>query len=104
MTPYAAESQANLSETQATEIGTAAYIFGYPLVTMEVTRRVTTNTADPAGLRAPMGQFAHARRFPPPTYRDIPVPMPTRCTPQAGLTSPRNRTFSIFQKPRAATS
>jgi hypothetical protein len=72
MTRDAAESQANLSETQATEIGAAAYIFGYPLVTMEVTRRVTTNTADPAGLRAPMGQFAHARRFPPPTYRDIP--------------------------------
>jgi hypothetical protein len=40
---------------------------------MEVTRRVTTNTADPAGLRAPMGQFAHARSFPPVTYRDIPA-------------------------------
>jgi hypothetical protein len=58
---------------QATEIGTLVYIYGYPLVTMEVTRRVTTNTADPAGLRAPMGQFAHARSFPPVTYRDIPA-------------------------------
>jgi hypothetical protein len=73
MTPDAAESQANLSEAQATEIGTAAYIYGYPLVTLEVTRRVTTNTAHPAGLRAPMGQFAHARSFPPLTYRDVPA-------------------------------
>jgi hypothetical protein len=72
MKPDAAQSQAELSEEQATEIGTEVFIFGYPLVTMEVTRRVTTNTADPAGLRGPMGQFAHAREFPPVTYRDIP--------------------------------
>jgi hypothetical protein len=61
-----------ISEEQATEIGAEAYIFGYPLVTLEMTRRVTTNTAAPFGLRAPMGQFVHARRFPPITYRDIP--------------------------------
>jgi len=61
-----------LSEKQATEIGTEVYIYGYPLVTMEMTRRVMTNTADPAGLRSPMGQFAHARKFPPVTYRDVP--------------------------------
>ena len=67
-----AQSQAKLSEKQATEIGAAVYIYGYPLITMEMTRRLTTNTAEPAGLRAPMGQFAHARTFPPVTYRDIP--------------------------------
>jgi hypothetical protein len=61
-----------LSEKQATEIGTEVYIYGYPLVTLEMTRRVTTNTADPAGLRAPMGQFAHARKYPSVTYRDVP--------------------------------
>jgi hypothetical protein len=72
MTPGAAESKAELSEEDAAEIGTEVYVYGYPLVTMEMTRRVATNTADPAGLRAPMGQFAHARTFPPVTYRDIP--------------------------------
>jgi hypothetical protein len=61
-----------LSEKQATEIGAEVYIYGYPLVTMEMTRRVMTNTADPVGLRSPMGQFAHAREFPPVTYRDVP--------------------------------
>ena len=33
-----------------------AYTFGYPLVTMEMTRRVITNVAEPAGTRGPMGQ------------------------------------------------
>ena len=56
-----AEDQPRLSKEQAAEIATAVYIYGYPLVTLEMTRRVTTNIAAPAGLRAPMGQFAHAR-------------------------------------------
>ncbi len=67
-----AQEQPQVSEKQATEIGTDVYIYGYPLVTLEMTRRLTTNTVEPAGMRAPMGQFAHARTFPPPTYRDIP--------------------------------
>ena len=32
-----------------------AYIFGYPLVTMELTRRGLTNVAAPEGKLAPMG-------------------------------------------------
>jgi hypothetical protein len=38
-------------------LATDAYIFGYPLVTMEMTRRVMTNVAAPEGNRGPMGQF-----------------------------------------------
>jgi hypothetical protein len=67
-----AQDEPKLSEKRAAEIGTEAYIYGYPLVTMEMTRRLTTNTVNPAGLRAPMGQFAHARKYPPVTFRDIP--------------------------------
>jgi hypothetical protein len=70
--PDVAQGQAKLSEKQATDIGAEVYIYGYPLVTLEMTRRVTTNTAEPVGLRAPMGQFAHAREYPPMTYQDIP--------------------------------
>ena len=36
-------------------LATEAYIYGYPLVTMEMTRRVITNVAAPEGTRAPMG-------------------------------------------------
>ncbi len=37
---------------QAFDIATEAYIYGYPLVTMEMTRRVMTNTVKPAGRHA----------------------------------------------------
>ena len=69
-----AQGKPKLSEKQATEIGAQVYIYGYPLVTIEMTRRLTTNTAEPAGMRAPMGQFAHARTFPAITYLNVPAP------------------------------
>jgi hypothetical protein len=39
--PDVAQGQAKLSEKQATDIGAEVYIYGYPLVTLEMTRRVT---------------------------------------------------------------
>src|SRR5262245_35615077 len=38
-------------------LATDAYIYGYPLVTVEMTRRVITNVATPQATRAPMGQL-----------------------------------------------
>ena len=49
---------------EALAIGTQAYIYGYPLVTMEMTRRVMTNVAEPGAKYAPMGQFARMRSYP----------------------------------------
>src|SRR5579871_81736 len=46
------------------EIATQAYIYGYPLVTMDMTRRALTNVAEPGAGRAPMGQFARLRSYP----------------------------------------
>ena len=37
-----------VTEEEAAKIATEAYIYGYPLVTLEITRRVVTNTAVPA--------------------------------------------------------
>ena len=51
-----------------------AYVFGYPLVTMEMTRRVLTNAAKPEGLHAPMGQFANAREYPTAAFKDVTAP------------------------------
>jgi hypothetical protein len=59
---------------EAKQIATEAYIYGYPLVTMEMTRRVMTNTAKPDGGHAPMGQFASARTFPDASFRDVTAP------------------------------
>ncbi|HUO51610.1 MAG TPA: DUF1254 domain-containing protein [Gemmatimonadaceae bacterium] len=41
-----------------------AYMYAYPLVTMEYTRRASTNVAAPGASKAPMGQFAKLRSYP----------------------------------------
>jgi hypothetical protein len=56
------------------EIASDAYIYGYPLVTMEMTRRVITNVAEPVGTRGPMGQLIKARSYPDASYRDVTAP------------------------------
>jgi hypothetical protein len=48
-----------------------AYIYGYPLVMTEMTRRVMTNVRAPAPKSAPTGQFANYRDFPTPTTQDV---------------------------------
>lgn len=51
-----------------------AYIYAYPLVTMEITRRVITNVADTAGTRGPMGHVIKLRQYPDATFRDVTAP------------------------------
>lgn len=51
-----------------------AYTFGYPLVTMEMTRRVMTNVAAATGMRAPMSHFIKAREYPSSAFRDVTAP------------------------------
>ncbi|QRG07331.1 DUF1254 domain-containing protein [Xanthobacter dioxanivorans] len=51
-----------------------AYVYGYPLVTMEYTRRVMTNVAAPEGMRAPMGTIIKARSYPDAAFRDVTAP------------------------------
>ena len=55
-------------------IATDAYVYGYPLVTMELTRRVLTNVAQPKGTRGPMGQIIKLRQYPDATFRDVTAP------------------------------
>ncbi len=67
-------SGAAVSEQEAAQIGTDAYIYGYPLVTMEMTRRVLTNSAEPKGAHAPMGQIAKLRAYPTPENKEVTAP------------------------------
>ena len=55
-------------------LATDAYIYGYPLVTLEMTRRVITNVAKPEGTRAPMGQLIRLREYPNSSFRDVTAP------------------------------
>jgi hypothetical protein len=70
----AQQAGAPLSADQAAAIGTDAYIYGYPLVTVEITRRVVTNAARPVGLHAPTGQFGRAREYPTAAFKDVTAP------------------------------
>lgn len=51
-----------------------AYIYAYPLVTMEMTRRVITNVAEVKGTRGPMGHLIKLREYPNATFRDVTAP------------------------------
>jgi hypothetical protein len=51
-----------------------AYVYGYPLVTMEMTRRVLTNVAKPEGKAAPMAQIAKLRAYPTPQDKEVTAP------------------------------
>src|SRR5215470_7161552 len=55
-------------------LATDAYIYGYPLVTMEMTRRVITNVAKPEGTHAPMGHLIRLREYPTAAFRDVTAP------------------------------
>jgi hypothetical protein len=61
-------------EAEALAIATEAYVYAYPLVTMDMTRRIMTNVAAPEGTRAPMGQFVRLREYPSAKFRDVTAP------------------------------
>lgn len=53
-----------LSEEAAEALAAEAYVFGYPLVLMDVTRQVETAVPRPNGVKAPMNRFVHGGREP----------------------------------------
>jgi hypothetical protein len=55
-------------------IAVDAYIYGYPLVTMEMTRRVVTNAAAAEAGHAPMGQLIRLREYPNASFHDVTAP------------------------------
>ena len=60
------------SEQESYEIGVEAFLYFYPLVTMDTTRRQATNIeAGKVIGRGPMNTFTHVRRFPPADFRDV---------------------------------
>ncbi len=67
-----AQSTNSLSVQEANEIAIEAYHYFYPLISMEVTRKVTTNV--PAGIKpglGPMNQFHHFRAYPTAEFREV---------------------------------
>jgi len=67
-------AQEKLTEQDAVQIATEAYIYGYPLVTIEMTRRVATNVEKPEGAHAPMGQLILFRQYPTAEFKTVTAP------------------------------
>jgi len=59
-----------LSDEEAREIAVEAYIYAFPLVLMEISRRTSTNIAAPGHRKAPVNRFGHMQRFPDASFRD----------------------------------
>ena len=67
-TVHAAEP---ITEATAHAIGVQAYVYLYPLVTMDITRRQLTNVARAEGISAPPNSFANIPEFPSATMRAV---------------------------------
>jgi len=74
LAPAPGRAAAPLGADEATKLATDAYVYGYPLITMEYTRRVMTNVAAPVEKLAPMGQFARLRAYPTPADKEVTAP------------------------------
>ena len=69
--PIGAQS---LTPEEARSIALDAYIYGYSLVTTEVTRVQMSNVAQVEETRGPMNQFVNVKRYPPADYRGVSAP------------------------------
>jgi hypothetical protein len=71
-----ATSSSSLSPQEAHKIAVDAYIYGYSLVTSEITRFAFTNTEkpQPETLQAPLNQIVNQTLYPPAKYKGVTAP------------------------------
>ena len=68
----AARAETTIAEPQADAIGIDAYVYFYPLVTMDVTRRQSTNIeAGKEFGKGPMNAFVNVPAYPPGDYKGV---------------------------------
>src|SRR4029079_16578583 len=63
--PMLAPKAKAITEEEAHAIGVDAYLYFYPLVSMDITRLQSTNVVSPKGLSSPPNSFANAPAYPP---------------------------------------
>lgn len=63
-----------ITPQEAEQIATEVYVYAYPLVTMDITKEIMTNTAEPQNQKAPVGQFANLRTYPDASFTDVTAP------------------------------
>ncbi|AJY48340.1 DUF1254 domain-containing protein [Martelella endophytica] len=58
------EAKATLTAEQANAIADTIYMMAYPMMLMDISAEIGTNVAEPAGVAAPINQFANLQAFP----------------------------------------
>lgn len=71
---HRANADDKLTPKETVEIATEAYIYGYSLITTEVTRVQMSNVPKVHIFTGPMGQFINIKRYPPADYRGVSAP------------------------------
>jgi hypothetical protein len=67
-----AGAQSLISEQEADAIGVEAYLYFYPLITMDLTRKQSTNMEPGKEVgKGPMNAFTNVRAYPPGDYRGV---------------------------------
>src|SRR5262245_42396290 len=70
--PTSAGAQAAITEQEANAIGVDAYLYFYPLVTMDVTRKQFTNIEPGKEIgKGPMNAFTNVAEYPPADYKGV---------------------------------
>jgi len=64
-----------IPDDKVIEIATKAYVFGYPMILMDYTKKVSTNVEKPSSTGyAPINQIGHFRHFPDDKFTDVVKP------------------------------
>ena len=85
------EKAAAAQQTMAAqELLEQAYLYAFPLVLMDATRKVSTNTETPNDTRAPINQFIHAKKLADAASRAVVTP-----NVDAGISRCQRRTDAL---------
>ncbi|CEG10131.1 hypothetical protein BN961_03567 [Afipia felis] len=70
--PLTVQAQNSISEQEAHAIGVDAYVYLYPLLSMDITRKQLTNS-EPGkdGFKGPMNTFVNVAEYPPADFRGV---------------------------------
>ncbi len=89
---------------EAVSDATDIYVYGYPLVTMDMTRKFMTNYATVQASRGPMGQIIKLRSYPAADDHAVTAPTQTPSTRWLSLMSQMNHGSSAFRIWATATT
>ena len=97
LTPSAMAQSASpaITEEAAHAIGVDAYLYFYPLVTMDITRKQSANIEPGKEFgKGPMNMFVNVPAYPPADFKGVVRSTSTRSIRSRGWTSPRSRRSS----------